>query len=352
MLIKVETEKKYYCIEPELLVKMAEKIGFKEISKTFESDEYFTDIDLEFIKNRTCLRIRKNGKEKMEITFKGKSTSLLNHYCKLENNVTADISEYDNYLSLFSSLGFYSYVLVEKNRITYTLEKGIYSYSIMIDKLDNIGGFVEFEIVATQEDANKAELTKELDNFVSMFDELNLKEALKPYRDIVADYIYNNLIKSKQINDMYVSIDSEIEKHEKDFFKKYKEEISLKCGNNIKWIEYKNNPSVDNKIGDLVDKYLSNLIFDNNQLFVAVNLLNKINLKKHFVTKINEIFFTHLLGKLNIELDNIIYLKDNNLPLFMKKNNIEIDEQIIIDNKNVKELNSNLMIMIDNKLGE
>ena len=36
-------------------------------------DEYFTDINSEYIKNRTCLRIRKTNNKQMEITFKGKS---------------------------------------------------------------------------------------------------------------------------------------------------------------------------------------------------------------------------------------------------------------------------------------
>lgn len=348
MIIKVETEKKYYCIEPEALSKKALKLGFKEISNERESDEYFTDLELEFIKNRTCLRIRKNSKNEMELTFKGKSTSLLSHYCKLENNVKADINEYDNYISLLSSLGYYSYVIVSKDRTTYKLDTEIYTYSIMVDKLNNIGGFVEFEIVATQENANKDDLMKELNNFVSKFDDLNLKEANDPYRDIVADYIFSSVIDSKD-NNMYISIDNEIEKYERDFFKKYKDEISLKCNSNIKWNEYKKNNLVDNKISDLVDKYLSNLIFDNNQLFVTINLLKKIEYKKHLFTKLNETFYSHLFGKLNIELNDVIYLKDINLITYMKNNNIDINKQIIIDKKDMKELNSILMIIINNE---
>ena len=59
MKIKVETEKKYYSMEPERLLKKAEELNFKQIKKVFETDEYFTDINSEYIKNRTCLRIRK-----------------------------------------------------------------------------------------------------------------------------------------------------------------------------------------------------------------------------------------------------------------------------------------------------
>ena len=62
--MKIETEVKYYCLEPERLVKLAEKLKFKKVKELEESDEYFTDIDSNFIKNRTCLRIRKKKQRK------------------------------------------------------------------------------------------------------------------------------------------------------------------------------------------------------------------------------------------------------------------------------------------------
>lgn len=43
---------------------------------------------MEFIKNRTCLRIRKTNDLDMEITFKGRFNALTNLYSKSElNNV-------------------------------------------------------------------------------------------------------------------------------------------------------------------------------------------------------------------------------------------------------------------------
>ena len=117
MKIKVETEKKYYCVKPERLLKLAMDLGFVEVKKVKEIDEYFTDINSEYIKNRTCLRIRKCD-NKLELTFKGKS-STLEHFCKLENNISCNASEYDNLVNLLSSIGYYSYVIVEKDRMIY-----------------------------------------------------------------------------------------------------------------------------------------------------------------------------------------------------------------------------------------
>ncbi len=349
MKIKVETEKKYYCMEPELLIKLAERLNFKLINKICEIDEYFTDINSVYIANRTCLRIRKRNNESMEITFKGKSSSLLGQYCKLENNILCNINEYSNLVNLFSSLGYYSYTEVVKDRMIYELSDEKYNYSIMIDKLPELGGFVEFEIISEKEDSSRNELKKELENFVSKFNSLNLKEATRPYRDIVASNIYHNVIGSVNNNDIYIDIDSELLNYEKDFFKKYKDEISKVCNTNVKWGMYKKNSDIDNKIAVLVDDYLDNLIFDSNELLVTIELLKRLNYNNHFVTKVNELFFTHLFGKLNIELTDVLYLKDDTLCQILKKNNIDINKSIIINNKKLKEVNSILLIAINNK---
>ena len=324
MKIKVETEKKYYCMKPDELIKLAKKLGFVEVKKTKEIDEYFTDINSEYIKNRTCLRIRNCNNKNLELTFKGKSSSL-GSFCKLENNISINVSEYDNLVSLLSSIGYYSYVVVEKNRMVYEYRKDKYIYSIMIDTLPEIGGFVEFEIISEREDSSRSELQNELDLFVSKFDELNLDEAVKPYRDIVADYIYNNLIKDNKDDKMYINIDMYLSMYEEEFFDKYKD----------------NNDFNDN-IGLYIDDYLDNLIFDNKELLVMLELLKQIDYKIVFVTKVNELFFTKLFNKLNGCISDVIYLND-------ESNDDEISNSIYICNKRLKEVNSNLLIIINNK---
>ena len=346
MKIKVETEKKYYCIEPEKLIEQALSLNFKEIQRVIETDEYFTDIESEFIKNRTCLRIRKKDNN-MEITYKGKSNSLLGQYCKLENNISCNIEEYNNFVNLFSSLGYYSYVEVYKERIIYELKSDKYKYSIMIDKLPELGGFVEFEIISEKENSKKNELKEELNKFVMKFDNLSLKEAIKPYRDIVAENIYDklNIYNSKQI---FINLDSEIMKYEKDFFRKYKEKISEVCNVNIKWGIYKKNNEISNKIVDLIDDYLENLIFDNKEILILIDLINKLKFDVSYLTKSNELFFTHFFGKLNIIINNVLYIKDETLLKILKNNNINLNENIIINDKNIKEIISICLILINN----
>lgn len=341
--MKIETEVKYYCLEPERLIKLAETLKFKKVKEVEESDEYFTDIDSNFIKNRTCLRIRKKNNEKMEITYKGKSESLLGQFCKLENNINADISEYENYLNLFSSLGYYSYVEVKKKRSVYELQNKIYKYSIMIDYLSEIGGFVEFEIVS--EENNKEKLKKELADFTNKFKKLNLKEATEPYRDIVAKYHYQKLINNKEVHNLCINLDNELLKYEKEFFKQNKEEISTLCSSNIKWGEYKKNSEIELKIKGLIEKYINNIIFDSNNILAVINLLKQMPYNKYFITKVNKTFFELFLKKLNIETDKILYIKNNDTNTLIK-NNINIKETMII-NESIKDNVSLLLIIIN-----
>lgn len=348
MKIKVETEQKYYCFNPEKLIEKINELGFNELNKKSESDEYFTDINSEYIANRTCLRIRKTNNSKMEITFKGKSSSLLGKYCKLENNISADIGEYENFVNLFTSLGFYSYCEVIKERITFEKYDDKYKYSIMIDSLPNIGGFVEFEILSEQEDSTKDELNIALKKFVNAFVDLNLKEETRPYRDVVADYIYSKNCPKDKLEDIYVNIDEFIVNYEKEFFKKYKDVIAKETNKSIKWGVFRKDKSLNGILINYIDQYLDNLIYDSKELLVAMQLLEMLPQKKHFITKTNEVFFTHFFGMLNIELDDVIFTEEDSLNQVIKRNSIDLKHSMILNKKDLKEINSVLLIIMNN----
>ena len=348
MKIKVETEQKYYCFNPEKLIEKINELGFNELNKKSESDEYFTDINSEYIANRTCLRIRKTNNSKMEITFKGKSSSLLGKYCKLEKNISADIGEYENFVSLFTSLGFYSYCEVIKERLTFEKYDDKYKYSIMIDSLPNIGGFVEFEILSEQEDSTKNELNIALKKFVNAFVDLNLKEETRPYRDVVADYIYSKNCPKDKLEDIYVNIDEFIVNYEKEFFKKYKDVIAKETNKSIKWGAFRKDKSLNGILINYIDQYLDNLIYDSKELLVAMQLLEMLPQKKHFITKTNEVFFTHFFGMLNIELDDVIFTEEDSLNQVIKRNSIDLKHSMILNKKDLKEINSVLLIIMNN----
>ncbi len=336
MSIKIETESKYYCMEPEKLVGRCEKLGFKKVKYITEDDEYFTDIESLFIKNRTCLRIRKTDNKEMEITFKGKSLELLGQFSKLENNIAADIKEYDNYVSLFASLGYNSYVYVAKERLIYSHSNKSFRYSVMIDKIKGIGGFVEFELIANKDDYSRDTLIEELNNFINKFDGISLKEATEPYRDITAKHIYkkNYLDKEKEL---YINVDEVILKLEKDFYKKNKTKLEEILGNRVNFDDYRSCDS--SKLEKLVDEYFSNKIFDTNELLVIFKLLEEIKYKKHFITKANKYFYKGFLKKLNVSIKEIIY-NDKDLPKETIKKSIYL-------NGDLKSIVQSLLIMIN-----
>lgn len=351
MNIKVETEMKYYCMEPERLIYIATKeYSFKEISHNNESDEYFTDVNSEFIKNRTCLRIRKKDNTNMQITFKGKSSSFLGSYCKLENNITMDQKEYDNFSSFLASLGFYSYVIVEKERLTLSKTIGNLIYNIMIDKLPNIGGYIEFEIISNSNDYTKEELKNKLSSFKNDFKSIKLKEVNEPYRDIVAKSIYNKLIINKNAKDIYIDIDNILIPYEKDFFNKNKNKIKELTKSSIIWGYYKKNNTEEfrKKVLPLIKIYLDSFINDDKELLVMLDLLNRIDYKSHIITKTNRDFSEEFFKKLNCKI-NIINGDSVGVRQTFIKNNIKPKDIIYIKEDNIRFINRDLLVVLNNE---
>lgn len=75
---RLEIEQKFYFKDIQSFYHLLSKNNFKKVEDNDinDVDEYFTDINSEYIKNRTCLRIRKTNNKQMKITFKGKSRKL------------------------------------------------------------------------------------------------------------------------------------------------------------------------------------------------------------------------------------------------------------------------------------
>ena len=195
---RLEIEQKFYFKDIKSLYDLLSKNNLtkKESENISDSDEYFTDIDSEYIKNRTCLRIRKTNNTNMEITFKGKSINFSNFYAKSENNINIDINDYSNLVDMLGSLGFYSYTTVTKSREVYNKTENNIEYNVMIDKVEGIGSFIEFELLS-DESIGIENLTNTLNQFIENFKSLNLEKAMLPYRDYSAKTIYENYLKNK-----------------------------------------------------------------------------------------------------------------------------------------------------------
>ncbi len=237
----IEIEQKYYCTDYEELIKLLKKQGLTMRNTLEEIDEYFTDIDSDFVKNRTCLRLRKSNNEYLELTFKGKSKELSNNYAKYENSIKLNINDYENIIDILNGMGYYSYCIVNKTRSTYNKEDNDIIYSAMIDKLHSIGTFVEFELLCKNKEKNMEILQKKLNDFVSNFSILNLKSADMPYRDFVASNTYKKILPKNSFEAILLDLDGTLINSEKKFFESFRKVIYDHYNVEITLEDYENN---------------------------------------------------------------------------------------------------------------
>lgn len=237
---RIEVEEKYFFNDIDKLKEIIEKHKFNLVSNFSESDEYFTDIDSKYIENRTCLRLRKS-QDNVELTFKGKSNEFLNSYSKVEKNIEIGIEQYNDIKDILNKLGYYSYVIVKKERMTYTKTLNNLIYNIMVDKIENIGTFIEFEILSEDLNYDMKILNNKLRDFVSLFEKLNLQVANLPYRDFVANSVFSDIKPKKNLTCVFLDLDGTLINSENIFFESFKEVLKDRFDINIEFSEYEEN---------------------------------------------------------------------------------------------------------------
>lgn len=183
----IELEKGFVLNDNHLIKEEAIEKGFKLAHEVEETDTYFTDIDKEFVRTRTCLRIRRIDSNYMELTYKAKSSQDTERYGKKEVNIQVKPTDYEDLVTVLSGLGYIKYVEFTKYRKVYSKKDNNVEYNIMLDNIKGIGDFVEFEII-THEDVSNSEREKKLADFIDEFNMTNGVEKKKPYRDIAKEY--------------------------------------------------------------------------------------------------------------------------------------------------------------------
>lgn len=292
---RIEIEKKYFCTNDEGLLKLIHKNKLKKIDESIEIDEYFTDINSEFVRNRTCLRIRKKNNNYMELTFKGKSKDFLNSYAKIENNIVLKIEQYENIVDILYALGYLSYTIVDKKRITYSKEKDNITYNVMIDNIKSIGNFVEFELLYENDDKSIEDLKALLNNFVDSFKNLNFESADLPYRDFVARKKSLDILPVNNLKNIILDLNNI--------------DIANKFMININLLEMLRRKGIKlfliikNNLNDIVQKYELNELFE--EIIIKDNLNDKI------IKNIDPLESV-ILTDINYEINNIKAIKISN----------------------------------------
>lgn len=185
---RIELEKAYEIQQDKEITDIAQKEKFqlKEVLK--EIDTYFSDDKEEFVKTRTCLRMRRTNDSEMELTYKPKSSEYTEKYGKREVNIALDINDYDDMKFILNQLGYKTYVELTKRRKIYSKKIENIEYNIMIDELENIGKYVEFEVI-TDEMTDNIERGNKLQYILDLFDTKKYKKKDKPYRDIAKEHL-------------------------------------------------------------------------------------------------------------------------------------------------------------------
>lgn len=157
---------------------------FKE--EIIEEDTYYTDKDMNYVKDRVCLRTRKTNDNRLELTYKPKTDNATEKYGKREVNIQINVDDYDDIKYVIEELGFIQYVSFKKYRKTYSKIIDNTEYNIMIDEIENVGKYIELEIL-TDTIEKQLKLKTKLDEFVCNIGCDTLNEKKKPYRDIVKE---------------------------------------------------------------------------------------------------------------------------------------------------------------------
>ncbi len=267
---KIEVEDKFFLDDDnkKRLIDFCEREGFSEVGHNIEVDDYFSDICGEFVKNRTCLRLRSSN-ESSELTFKGKSSSLSSFYSKVEHNVPLSGESARSIKSFFPSLGYFKYATVVKNRRTMSREVKGYYENVSIDTLPGIGSFVEFEILAepVRWISKKQELSGLLEQFIKKSGLPNLKRADQPYRDYVADFLSKSVLGKGSTKAFLFDFDGTIAKTENIFFTSFSRIAEKFSGKSIHMSDYAEN---ELKEYDKLFDSLALSVFTNKNEFMAL----------------------------------------------------------------------------------
>lgn len=122
-----------------------------------EADHYYNAPDRDFAKTDEAFRLRRIGDVNL-ITYKGpKQPGPTKTRTEIEiplhegNAVAAD------FLRLLEHLGYRGNTVVRKQRTSYGFRRGAFDMHVCLDEVDQLGRFVEVEIVAPPENRDAAQ---------------------------------------------------------------------------------------------------------------------------------------------------------------------------------------------------
>jgi len=133
--------------------------GVRAESPLEEADHYFNAPDRDFARTDEALRLRRIG-EQNRLTYKGpKQGGPAKTRTEIELALAPGADTADALSRLVAHLGYSAVAVVRKRRIPYHLQKDGFALEVCCDAVEQLGCFVEVEILAPPEQRSHAEQT-------------------------------------------------------------------------------------------------------------------------------------------------------------------------------------------------
>jgi adenylate cyclase class 2 len=113
-------------------------------------DQYFAHQLRDFAETDEALRLRRLA-HRCQVTYKGPKLDQLSK-TRREIEFTVGVEDADNVEQLFKELGFHPVAIVKKHRRHAAVTWNAISVTVALDTVENVGLFVELEVVATTGD--------------------------------------------------------------------------------------------------------------------------------------------------------------------------------------------------------
>ena len=181
-----EVEQKYRVDEPDTVISRLQECGATASSTVRQTDTYYAHPARDFRSTDEALRIRTidntgpTSDQTRVITYKGpKIDSSTKTRREIEIPLADDSA--GQFRAMLLALGFTPAVEVHKNRRYYSLDWQEYEVEVAIDAVDQLGHFIELEIVAAEEHLDSARAA-----IASLATKLSLvKTELRGYADLI-----------------------------------------------------------------------------------------------------------------------------------------------------------------------
>ncbi len=124
-----------------------------------EADHYFNAPDRDFARTDEAFRLRRIG-DANRITYKGpKQGGPAKTRTEIELGLEPGPTAADAFCRLVTHLGYRPVAVVRKRRISYHFDRDGFALEVCRDEVEELGRFVEVEIVAAPADRGRAEQT-------------------------------------------------------------------------------------------------------------------------------------------------------------------------------------------------